>query len=437
MGNTTSGSLAELQILNYVFLKNSTSILVENGFTEEYFTTYKPHYEFIINYYKKYNQLPSKDTFQVKFDSTTWSWLNISDSIDFIIAQLKEAKLYRDVITDYGKMADLIKAEKTDKAIEMMSEISQKYIKNNNSSCIDLISDSKSRYADYLERTENPAKAFVTTGLPELDEVLGGWDLLNESAMICARTGYGKSWLLIYFAMSAAKAGLRVGYYSGEMEADLIGYRFDTMMSNISNGALTHGNAVVKDAYKHYIDTLSSSVQGHIYCITPDDAMFNGKVTVDKLRAFIEKYDLQMLCIDQFSLLDDQRGARTPREQAVNISKDLRALQRIKKIPILSAVQLNREDTTDKGVSTRNISESDRIGQDATVVLALERKDGELAVLSIIKARSAQTGAKLNYRWDINKGILQYLPASNDACNGKNADLALEKFDDDKSDNVF
>ena len=437
MGNTTSGSLAELQILNYVFLKNSTSILVENGFTEEYFTTYKPHYEFIINYYKKYNQLPSKDTFQVKFDSTTWSWLNISDSIDFIVAQLKEAKLYRDVITDYGKMADLIKAEKTDKAIEMMSEISQKYIKNNNSSCIDLISDSKSRYADYLERTENPAKAFVTTGLPELDEVLGGWDLLNESAMICARTGYGKSWLLIYFAMSAAKAGLRVGYYSGEMEADLIGYRFDTMMSNISNGALTHGNAVVKDAYKHYIDTLSSSVQGHIYCITPDDAMFNGKVTVDKLRAFIEKYDLQMLCIDQFSLLDDQRGARTPREQAVNISKDLRALQRIKKIPILSAVQLNREDTTDKGVSTRNISESDRIGQDATVVLALERKDGELAVLSIIKARSAQTGAKLNYRWDINKGILQYLPASNDACNGKNADLALEKFDDDKSDNVF
>lgn len=437
MGNTTSGSLAELQILNYVFLKNSTSILVENGFTEEYFTTYKPHYEFIINYYKKYNQLPSKDTFQVKFDSTTWSWLNISDSIDFIIAQLKEAKLYRDVITDYGKMADLIKAEKTDKAIEMMSEISQKYIKNNNSSCIDLISDSKSRYADYLERTENPTKAFVTTGLPELDEVLGGWDLLNESAMICARTGYGKSWLLIYFAMSAAKAGLRVGYYSGEMEADLIGYRFDTMMSNISNGALTHGNAVVKDTYKHYIDTLSSSVQGHIYCITPDDAMFNGKVTVDKLRAFIEKYDLQMLCIDQFSLLDDQRGARTPREQAVNISKDLRALQRIKKIPILSAVQLNREDTTDKGVSTRNISESDRIGQDATVVLALERKDGELAVLSIIKARSAQTGAKLNYRWDINKGILQYLPASNDACNGKNADLALEKFDDDKSDNVF
>lgn len=437
MGNTTSGSLAELQILNYVFLKNSISILVENGFTEEYFTTYKPHYEFIINYYKKYNQLPSKDTFQVKFDSTMWSWLNISDSIDFIIAQLKEAKLYRDVITDYGKMADLIKAEKTDKAIEMMSEISQKYIKNNNSSCIDLISDSKSRYADYLERTENPAKAFVTTGLPELDEVLGGWDLLNESAMICARTGYGKSWLLIYFAMSAAKAGLRVGYYSGEMEADLIGYRFDTMMSNISNGALTHGNAVVKDAYKHYIDTLSSSVQGHIYCITPDDAMFNGKVTVDKLRAFIEKYDLQMLCIDQFSLLDDQRGARTPREQAVNISKDLRALQRIKKIPILSAVQLNREDTTDKGVSTRNISESDRIGQDATVVLALERKDGELAVLSIIKARSAQTGAKLNYRWDINKGILQYLPASNDACNGKNADLALEKFDDDKSDNVF
>ena len=437
MGNTASGSLAELQILNYVFLKNSTAILVENGFTEEYFTTYKPHYQFIVNYFKQYNQLPSKDTFQVKFDNTKWTWLNITDSIDFIVAQLKEAKLYRDVIADYSRMADLIKAEKTDKAIEMMSEISQKYIKNNNSSCVDLVKDSKSRYENYVERMENPSKAFVTTGLSELDEVLGGWDLLNEFAVICARTGFGKSWLLIFFAMSAAKAGLRVGYYSGEMEADLVGYRFDTMMSNISNGALIHGNAVIKDTYKHYIDTLSNSVSGHIYCITPDDAMFNGRVTVDKLRAFIEKYDLQMLCVDQFSLLDDQQKSRTPREQALNISKDLRRLQRLKKIPILSAVQLNREDTSETGVSTKNISESDRIGQDATTVLALERKDGELAVLSVIKARSAPTGAKLNYRWDINKGILQYLPTSNDACNGKTADLALEKFDDDKSDNVF
>lgn len=80
-----------------------------------------------------------------------------------------------------------------------------------------------------------------------------------------------------------------------------------------------------------------------------------------------------MLCIDQFSLLDDQKKAKTPREQAINISKDLRLLQKLKKIPILAAVQLNREESED-GPSTRNIAESDRIGQDSTTVLFIERK---------------------------------------------------------------
>lgn len=436
MSKNSVGSLAELQLLNIAFNKNSIQVITDNGLSDEQFSTYKEQCAFLLEYHAQYNQLPSRESFQVKFDGS-WTWLNPTDDIGYLVRQIKEAYLYRQVIEDYNTMAELIKAEKTDKAIEMMSKVSQKYLQSSESSCIDLISDSKDRYEKYLERAENPEKAFVTTGFDQLDEVLGGWDLLNESAIICARTGVGKSWSLLYFASAAAKAGLRVGYYSGEMETDLIGYRFDTLLNHTPNGALTHGNVAIKDSYKQYIEELPKTVSGHIYCITPDDALFNGNVTVEKLRAFIDKYDLQMLCIDQFSLLNDQRGARNPREQAVNISKDLRALQRLKKIPILSAVQLNREDTSENGVSTRNISESDRIGQDATVVLAIERKENDLMTLSIIKSRSSQTGTKLNYKWDINKGIFQYLPAEGDACGGKDATLELEKYDSDKSDNVF
>lgn len=722
MGNTATGALSELQILNYIFEKNSLSIINENGITADYFTTYKPCFTFLLDYYNKYNQLPSRETFQVKFDKN-WSWLTVTDSAEYLIAQLREAKLYRDVIVDYGKMTELIREEKTDKAIALMSAISQKYLQSSPSSCVDLVTERQQRYESYLERVNNPSSAFVSTGLAELDDVLGGWDMLNETALICARTGVGKclqkgtrvlmadgtyknvedvkvgdvvqsynrvntvqalhhgtskgysiiprvgqsftvsenhiltlmhrtkdgkyelvdmtvedvialpwneavnyflirceidykskktpinpytvgayiggiyceaeerlhdddtlnkvlemcrsqgipvdyrvnsvknrllllagiidvagkfeqfpkncitiyhrnketlkqittvansvgfkcfdiqsssqlykmsfescqrsmseipcqlvriapyaevlseynltrfgispiesieyygfmcdgdhrylledctlthnTWWLAYFAMSAAKAGLRVGYYSGEMEADLIGYRIDTMLGNISNGALTHGNAVVKDSYKTYMDSLTDVISGHIYCITPDDPMFNGSVTVGKLKAFVEKYDLQMLCIDQFSLLDDQKGAKTPREQAVNISKDLRTLQRLKKIPILAAVQLNREDTSVDGVSTKNISESDRIGQDATTILAVERKADDLITLSIVKARNAKSGAKLSYMWNINQGTIQFIPTDGDARNGKETADVLEHFSNDKSDNVF
>lgn len=434
MTNGLYNSMCELQAINYVYSKNSIQMFILNGITSDYFTTYKDHYNYIIRYHEKYNQLPSKEIFQSKF-SDNFEWIIVSDSEESIIDRLKEAKLFRDLINDYKDIGELIKSENTVKAIEKMASISQQYLKQEQSSCVDLISDAKLRFDTYIERCENPEKAFVTTGLKELDDILGGWDLKNETAAICARTGFGKSWWMIFFALMAAKSGLRVGYYSGEMEIDLVGYRLDTFMGNIANGSLTHGNANVKNQYETYMESLNKVVPGHIFCITPD--MLDGSATVGKLRAFIEKYDLQMLCVDQLSLLDDQRRAKTPREQFANISKDLRALQRLKKIPILEAVQLNREDTTETGPTTKNIAESDRIGQDATTVLFIERKSDNV-IFTVGKARNAKTGDKLTYAWNINMGTFHYIPIEGDARQGEGYEQLLEDYQDaTKSDSVF
>ena len=431
--NGIFGSMIELQFINYIFKVGSMQSVTLNNITESHFTTYKEHFNFIKDYYEQYQQLPSKETFQGKFFDN-FEWLNISDPEEYLINKLNESKLYRDLIVHYKDLGNLIKSEQTDKAVEKMAEISQKFLKQQQTKCIDLIDDANLRFESYLERVNNPNKSFVSTGLKELDDIIGGWDVQNESAVICARTGFGKSWWLIYFALQAAKMGLRVGFYSGEMELDLVGYRLDTFLSNLSNGSLTHGNENVLSSYENYINSLNKVVKGHIYCITPD--MFDGSVTVSKLRAFVEKYDIEMLCIDQFSLLDDQKHARTPREQAVNISKDLRALQRIKKIPILTAVQLNREESED-GPSTKNIAESDRIGQDATTCLFIERK-GENVQIIVGKARNARTGDKLTYMWNINTGILHYIPTENDAVGGQGSEFLESEYNDcGKSDSVF
>ena len=108
----------------------------------------------------------------------------------------------------------------------------------------------------------------------------------------------------------------------------------------------------------------------------------------------------------------------------------------MKKIPILSAVQLNREDTTDNGPTTRNISESDRIGQDASTVLFLETKDNTMKLI-IGKSRNSRSGDKLSYAWDKNMGIISFIPTEGDARGGKGVEETLEKFSTDKSDNVF
>ena len=55
----------------------------------------------------------------------------------------------------------------------------------------------------------------------------------------------GKTWIGLKFAMAAALAGERVGIYSGEMSERKVGYRFDTLVSHISNYAITRGIADV------------------------------------------------------------------------------------------------------------------------------------------------------------------------------------------------
>ena len=432
--NGVYDAMIELQFINYLYKVNSIRPATDNDITEEHFTTYKDHFKFISEFYKKYNSLPSRETFQGRF-ADNFEWLSVNDPEEYFIEKLTEAKLYRDMVQDYKKLGEMIKDGHTDVAVEEMGRLSREFqSRKKTKKCVDLIDDAKQRYDSYIERVNNHSSAFVTTGLRELDEILGGWDLKNETALICARTGYGKSWWTIFFALQAAKAGLTVGYYSGEMEAELIGYRMDTFLGNIANGSLTHGNENIMESYETYMDNLKKMVKGHIICMTPDD--FGGSVTVSKLESKIEEYGLQMLCVDQFSLLDDEKRAKTPREQYVNISKDLRTLQRKKKIPIIAAVQLNREEQDD-GPSTKNIAESDRIGQDATTVLFIERK-GETAVLSVGKSRNARTGDKLTYAWNINMGILRYMPTEHDARKGRGAEELLEEYGDaDKSDSVF
>lgn len=430
-------SMIELQVLNYIFKVNSFNIITSNGITEDYFTTYKEHFNFLKEFYDRYKQLPSKETFQGKFNDN-FDWLNVQDPEEYLVEKLVEAKLYRGLVVDFNKIGGLLKDEKSDKAVELMSSISQKYLKTRSGKCVDLIGDANLRYEGYIEKVNNPKQSFASTGIKELDQIIGGWDLKNESAIIGARTGFGKSWWLTYFALQAAKQGFRVGYYSGEMDSDLIGYRLDTFLGGISNGALTHGNSIVQNDYANYIESINKIVPGHLYCITPDD--LGGMATVSKLRAFIEKHDINFMCVDQLSLVNDERGARTPKEQMDNISKDLRTLQRLLHIPFLSAAQLNRQEAED-GPTTKNISQSDRIGQDSTIVIFLERK-GDNVTFTIGKARNAKTGSKLTYYWDINNGVLRYIPTEKDTLDSAGKDNGAEDLrkmynDTMRSNNIF
>lgn len=399
--------MIQLQMLNRILQTKNTALITVNNLNDEYFSEYREEFRFIKNHLDTYGNVPDLETFLNRFND--FDVIQVNENDNYLIDALYEDRNQRELASVFNKVRNLIMNNKTDEAMKLYLTASQKLVSGVHLDSVDIIKDT-SRYNRYLEKCNDFNRYYVSTGFSELDEIIGGWDRHEELATIAARSGIGKSWLLLYVAVAAAKQGLNVGIYSGEMSEDKVGYRIDTLISHLSNGQIIHGNVNVSGAYKDYLDNLDKTIKGSIRVLTP--SKINGPAGVTALRAFIEKDNLDMLCVDQHSLLEDDRNAKNPVERAANISRDLKNLQVMKKIPIISVSQQNRT-SVENGVSTANIAQSDRIAQDSTIILFLEQKDGVLTI-HLTKSRDSVNAKDLKYAVDLDKGIFTYIPESGD-----------------------
>ena len=402
--------MVQLQTLNKILQEKDASIITLNNLNADYFSEYIPEFYFIKEHLDKYGCLPDMETFTSKFED--FDVIEVNEPTSYLLEELYNDKIRRDLANNYNQLRPLLMKgdkEAIEQALMMVKETAEKSAQAISLNCVNLFEDT-SRYDAYLERTENYDKYFITTGFDELDKVIGGWDVKEELATIVARTGIGKSWFLIKSATAAALQGKRVGIYSGEMSANKVGYRADTLIGHLSNGALIHGGASVKNEYKKFLEDLKEK-NLTCYVLTPKDV--NGAAGVSALRAFVEKYKLDVLYIDQHSLLDDDRKAKNPVERASNISKDLKILQVTKQIPIITVSQQNREQVEGKTFDTTQLAQSDRIAQDSTIIIFIERK-ADLFKLHLVKSRDTENGKVLSYKVDLNTGTFQYIVENED-----------------------
>lgn len=378
-------------------------MLLTNNINEEFFSDYKDEFNFIKNHLNEYGNIPDTISFLDKFPN--FDIIEVHESSDFLLDELYRDRNARKLAEVFNGIRKEINNGNIDRAMEIYTTSIDSVVKAKHVDSVDILRDT-SRYDAYVERCRSFEKYYVSTGFPELDEIIGGWDREEELATIVARSNQGKSWLLLKSAIRAAEQGLNVGIYSGEMSDRKVGYRIDTILSKISNTAITKGDESIQNEYKKYLDNLPNMIKGGIRVLTP--SMIDGPAGVTALRAFIEKDNLDILFVDQHSLLEDDRHARNPVEKASNISKDLKNLQVLKKIPIISVSQQNRS-STENGVGLEHIAQADRIGQDSTIVIFFEQKDG-IMTMHLVKSRDSANMKDLTYAIDFNKGSWVYIP---------------------------
>ena len=400
--------MIQLQFLNQVINNRDASLITLNNLDKSFFSDYEKEFEFICNHYSEYGNIPDAVTFLTKFPH--FDIVEVHETNRFLLDALYDDKKMRTMARSFNKVKDLLRDSKVDQAMSVYVSSMEELTSATHMDAIDILRDT-SRYDDYIEKSNDFSKFYINTGFKELDDVVGGWDRNEELATIIARPNVGKSWILLKVALAAAEQGLTVGLYSGEMSENKVGYRLDTLYGHISNTKITHGNRNVQNDYKLLLEKMSKDIPGKIKVITPKAV--NGIMGVNSLRAFVEKEKIDILCIDQHSLLEDDRNARDPVVRAANISKDLKRLQVLKRIPIIAVSQANRSIGEDGKLGLENIAQSDRIGQDSTIVIGLDQKDGVLS-MHLLKSRDSERGNTLKYALDFDKGTYTFIPNEND-----------------------
>ena len=131
----------------------------------------------------------------------------------------------------------------------------------------------------------------ISSGFRELDDKLIGFKRGEELIVLAGRTGQGKTWMGLKFAMSAAFQGNRVGLYSGEMSTQQIQERMLCCAKPTYTSTQEEAMQVIKDK------------DAFVRVLTQKE--LRRRANVSDIEEFIIRDKLDMVVIDQLSLMED------------------------------------------------------------------------------------------------------------------------------------
>ncbi len=241
----------------------------------------------------------------------------------------------------------------------------------------------------------------VPSGFNRLDQFTTGFQP-GELIIIAARPSMGKTSLCLNIAMNAAKgASKHVALFSLEMSNDQLVQRFLSMEAHIDAQSLRTGN--IKDKEWGEI-TRAMGVLAEVPIFVDDSAALTVSEVRSRSRRLAATTGLDLIIIDYLQLLRSTNARVTNRVEIIDeICRNLKALAKELKVPVMALAQLNRspESRNDKRPMLSDLRESGGIEQEADVVAFIYRdeyynpptpENENIAEINIAKQRNGPTG---------------------------------------------
>lgn len=269
---------------------------------------------------------------------------------------------------------------------------------------ISQLMDSVEARVDMLRK--NPgALAGLSTGFVELDRKTSGLHP-GDLVIVAGRPGMGKTSFAMNIAEHAAIALKQpVAVFSMEMPAEQLALRVLSSFGRIDQGRLRNG-----ELDDHDWDKLVSA--GTLIREAPLYIDETGALTTFELRArarrMVRRHDVKLIVVDYIQLMQGSGKADNRTNEISEISRNLKALAKELKVPVIALSQLSREveKRENKRPLMSDLRESGSIEQDADLILFIyrssyyKRKEGletsveedNTAEVILAKQRAGPTG---------------------------------------------
>lgn len=221
---------------------------------------------------------------------------------------------------------------------------------------------------DWLERRVKGELTSITTGIPNVDAVIGGF-FGGEMTIIGARPGVGKSVFGMNVAMAAARHGYHVAICSREMTDIQYGQRILSYEGRIDGMKLRKADIKDED-WSVLAAALATAAQN------PVDFLFTVR-SVEDLRAEVQRKiardKLDMLVVDYLQLMGTEQKFKEDRLRVGQISRALKEIAVDFNIPVIALAQVKRYagGARAKMPTLEDLKDSGSLEQDADGVIFL------------------------------------------------------------------
>lgn len=243
--------------------------------------------------------------------------------------------------------------------------------------------ESAVRWLKSLEQRDG--RRYFKSGFAKHDQVAGAL-LRGALYLVAARAGIGKTAFLFALAYRQSLSGIKVFFCNLEMSVEQMWNRLaclcdpDLMLRELNEGEFTPERVA-------YFIRLSEELQ-NFSPLFFESTEFAAMVTA--ARAEIKPGSDSIFCLDYIGLLSMRGFGPEQRFWLISESaKQLKLLARELDIPVIAAVQLNRqiEHRKDKTPNLADLRDSGELENHADGVFALTREDREILEVDVLKNR--------------------------------------------------